>query len=112
LNISTNNKGVGKTFIVFYAHKLFQEARRCIGMEVDNLYAHERALVKVYSVLLYPQGHICDDPHDLITCYDEHQNCILNCNSIEAATTLYQLLQKAPHNACVDAKNRKGIIMG
>jgi hypothetical protein len=31
-------------------------------MEVDNLYAHERALVKVHSILLYPQGHMRDDP--------------------------------------------------
>jgi hypothetical protein len=37
--------------LCFYAHELFQEARRCIGMEIDNLYAHERALVKVHSIL-------------------------------------------------------------
>jgi hypothetical protein len=37
--LNINNKGVEKTFIVFYAQKLFQEAYRCIGMEVDNLYA-------------------------------------------------------------------------
>jgi hypothetical protein len=89
LNISTNNKGVGKKFIVFYAWKLFEEVQRSIGMEADNFYAHEKALQKVYSVLLYSQGHTCNDLDDRVSYYEEHRNCILNCNSIDDTTTLY-----------------------
>jgi hypothetical protein len=43
--------------------------------------------MKVYYILLYPQGHTRDDPNNRITCYDEYKNCILNFNSIEAITT-------------------------
>jgi hypothetical protein len=112
LNISKNSKGVEKTFIVFYARKLLQEVQRCIGLEGDNLYIHQRALVKVHSHLVFPQGHVGDDPHDRITCHEEHRNCTLSCNNIGDATELYRLLQKAPNSACANALREKGIMFG
>lgn len=112
LNISTNRKGAEKTFIVFYARKLFQEIQRCHGYEVDRVFSHERALAKVHSFLICPEGFPSNEAHDMITCFVEHDRSVLSCPSIETATEIYELLKIAPNSACANSVSKKGILIG
>lgn len=110
--LAQTTRGWRRHLLFFCARKLFQEAQRCIGLELDNLFIHERAFTEVHGHLLYPQGHAGVDLHDRIRCHDEYKKFVLYCNSIKIAMELYHLLKRVPDSACANTFSRKGILIG
>jgi hypothetical protein len=111
-NICTNNKGVEKTFIIFYLRKLFQQTQLDIGMEEDCLNILERALAKVHNHLLSPQTFPQDSSVEgHIICHPHHEQCVLHCASIGMATKLTRLLKKLSNSHCAKAMINKGILV-
>jgi hypothetical protein len=46
-----------KTFIVYFAWKLFQDGQSSLGLEIDGLIVSERTIIRVHNHLLRPLGH-------------------------------------------------------